>query len=174
MKALRVFKNMSNKAYLTLIRLLSSKDYSEHKLREKLRNRDFPAAEIDEAIAQVKEKNYLKEEIYAEARAKAFMNKGYSQNYIRQKLGVEHVKVDQEFIQDIYTDHNKSEEDQIKYLIEKKLRNKLIENYSQEVKIAQFVISKGHNFQSVKQLIKEYRDKSNYNKNPKYMQSEAD
>jgi regulatory protein len=157
MKALRVFKNMSNKAYLTLIRLLSSKDYSEHKLREKLRNRDFPAAEIDEAIAQVKEKNYLKEEIYAEARAKAFMNKGYSKNYIRQKLGIEHVKVDQEFIQDIYTDHNKSEDDQIKYLIDKKLRGKTIDDYDQESKIIRFILSKGHNISEIKKAIREFK-----------------
>ena len=149
---------MSNKAYQTLIRLLSSRDYSEHKLREKLRNRNFPANEIDDAINEVKEKNYLKEEIYAEARAKAFMNKGYSQNFIKQKLNQEHVKVENEFIEEIYDDHKRSEDDQIKYLIDKKLRGKQLIDYDHEVKIIRFALSKGHKIGSIKKVLKEYKN----------------
>jgi regulatory protein len=149
---------MSNKAYQTLIRLLSSRDYSEHKLREKLRNRNFPANEIDDAINEVKEKNYLKEEIYAEARAKAFMNKGYSQNFIKQKLNQEHVKVENEFIEEIYDDHKRSEDDQIKYLIDKKLRGKQLIDYDHEVKIIRFALSKGHQIGSIKKVLKEYKN----------------
>lgn len=149
---------MSKKAYQTLIRLLSIKDYSEHKLREKLRERDFPANEIEDAINQVKEQNYLREDLYAEARAKAFMNKGYSTNYIRQKLNQEHVAVTNEFISDIYDEHKYSEEDQIRELVQKKLRGKKIEDYNHEVKIIRFVLSKGHEMGSIKKVLKEYKN----------------
>lgn len=161
----------SNKAYLTLIRLLSSRDYSEYKLREKLRDRKYTPEEIDTAINLVKEKNYLREEIYAEARAKAFMSKGYSQNFIKQKLGQEHVKVESEFISEIYEENRQTEDEQIEYLIQKKLRNKFIEDYEQEVKIIRFVLSKGHNMGQVKNLIKKYR-KQNQMNNVSYQDEE--
>lgn len=149
---------MSKKAYQTLIRMLSIKDYSEYKLREKLRDRNFPANEIEDAINQVKEQNYLREDIYAETRAKAFMNKGYSTNYIRQKLNQEHVSVTNEFISEIYDEHKYSEEDQIRELVQKKLRGKKIEDYNQEVKVIRFILSKGHEMGSIKKVLKEYKN----------------
>ncbi len=149
---------MSKKAYQTLIRLLSIRDYSEYKLREKLRERNFPANEIEDAINQVKEQNYLREDIYAEARAKAFMNKGYATNYIRQKLNQEHVTVSNEFISEIYDEHKYSEEDQIRELVQKKLRGKKIEDYNQEVKVIRFIPSKGHDMASIKKVLKEYKN----------------
>lgn len=149
---------MQNKAYQTLIRLLSSRDYSEHKLREKLKERGYPADEIDEAIQEVKNKKYLREDLYAEARAKAFINKGYSQNYVRQKLGQEHVSVTKEFIDDIYQEHKYSEVDQVRELVQKKLRGKKIEDYNHEVKIIRFILSKGHEMGAIKKVLKEYKN----------------
>lgn len=149
---------MSKKAYQTLIRLLGFKDYSEHKLREKLKERGFNPDEIDDAINEVKEKKYLREDLYAESRAKAFMNKGYSQNFIRQKLSQEHVSVSEEFIDEIYDEHKYSEEDQIKELIQKKLRGKMIEDYNHEAKVIRFVLSKGHSFDSIKSALKQYKN----------------
>lgn len=148
---------MSNKAYLYLIKLLSSRDYSEHKLREKLKKREFPANEIESALIEIKEKGYLREEAYAEARAKAFMNKGYSKEYIKQKLKSEHVIATDELITDLYSDYKNSESDQIKNLIEKKMRGKNLENYSDEVKLIRFALGKGHSMGAIKNVLKEYK-----------------
>ncbi len=104
---------MSNRAYTYLIKLLSSRDYSEHKLREKLREKKFPASDIEDAISSVKEHGYLKEDLYAEARIKAFMNKGYSADYIRQKLNQEKVTVTEVEIFEIFDEHRISENDKI-------------------------------------------------------------
>ena len=148
---------MQSKAYLYLIRLLSSRDYSEFKLREKLREKQYPANEIDEAIAEIKAKNYLREDNYAEARAKAFMNKGYSPDYIKQKLAQEHVYVDEDFIQSIYSENRNDSEEQIRSLVEKKLRGKKLDSYEQEVKVIRFVLSKGHQIGAIKKILKEYK-----------------
>lgn len=148
---------MSSKAYLYLIRLLSSRDYSEYKLREKLREKQYPASEIDEAIEEIKAKNYLREDNYAEARAKAFMNKGYSPEFIKQKLAQEHVYVDEAFISAIYSENKNDSDYQVRALIEKKLRGKKLSDYEQEVKVIRFVLSKGHNIAAIKKVLKEYK-----------------
>ena len=56
----------SNKAYMYLVKLLSSRDYSEYKLREKLREKKYPADEIESALNEIKSKGFLREEAYAE------------------------------------------------------------------------------------------------------------
>ena len=80
------------KAYNYLIRLLSARDYSEYKLREKCRQKEFPPEDIDEAIQRVKDQNYLREDQYIEARIKGFMSKNCSPHYIQRKLKEEKLK----------------------------------------------------------------------------------
>jgi len=48
------------------VRLLSARGYSERKLREKLRNRDYSRDEIDEAIAKLIARRLLDDRAYAE------------------------------------------------------------------------------------------------------------
>ena len=129
----------SNKAYLYLIKLISFRDYSEHKLREKLREKKYPANEIDSAINEIKTKGYLKEELYTEARVKGFMNKGYSPNYIRQKLAQEHLTVTEE---------------EIDRLARKKMHGKTEFDYEGQSKILRFLLSKGHDFGTSKKVLK--------------------
>lgn len=138
---------MSKQAYSYLVKLLSARDYSEHKLREKLREKKYPASEIDDAINEIKARGYLREDAYAEARIKAFMSKGYSVNYIKQKLQVEKLDVSYEVIQDVFDEHGESEIDQIKRLLSKKLRNvpkDKEEAFKEEQKAVRFALSKGH------------------------------
>jgi regulatory protein len=149
---------MSNKAYLYLIKLLSSRDYSEYKLREKLKTKGFIRDDIEAAIKEVIEKKYLKEDLYAEARIKGFMNKGYSQDYIQQKLKQEHLTVTTESIDEIYVDHQYSEDEQVRELVQKKLRGKPILDYDHEAKVIRFVLSKGHDYSVIKKMITEYKN----------------
>ncbi len=148
------------KAYLTLIKLLSRRDYSEHKIREKLRTRGFLHEDIEAAIKTAKEKNYLREELYASARVKAFMNKGYSEDYIKRKLEQEEMNVADDFISDIYAENNRTEADQIRELIRKKAKNAAINDFDAEVKIIRFLLSKGHDLGMIKKELKEYKNSS--------------
>ncbi len=159
----------SNKAYLYLIKLLSARDYSEHKLKEKLqekiRAKRFDATEAASALNLVKEQGYLREEAYAEARVKGFMSKGYSPNFIRHKLSQEHLTVTDESIGEIFSEYRISKEDQIERLARKKMGTKTVFDFDDESRILRFLISKGHDFSSskkvLKTLIQEVREQQN-------------
>jgi regulatory protein len=148
---------MSNKAYLYVIKLISSRDYSEHKLREKMREKKYPANEIDNVISEIKAKGYLKEELYAEARIKAFMNKGYSADYIRQKLAQEKVTVTEIEIYEIFDEYHLTENDQIERLLKKKLKTISEDKekaYKDRQKAIRYAISKGHRPGTVFSMVK--------------------
>lgn len=152
---------MFNKAYLYVIKLLSARDYSEHKLREKMREKKFPADEIENVINEIKAKGHLKEELYAEARIKAFMNKGYSADFIRQKLAQEKVTVTEIEIYDIFDEYHLTENDQIERLLKKKLKTISKDKekaYNDRQKAIRFAISKGHRPGAVFKVLK-----SNFN-----------
>ncbi|MFA6237364.1 MAG: regulatory protein RecX [Bacteriovorax sp.] len=144
----------SHKAYMYLVKIISARDYSEHKLREKLKEKKYPADEIEMAINEIKSRGYLREEVYAEARVKAFMHKGYSPNYIRQKLAQEHLAVTDEEIEAIFIEHRTSPEDQIDRLVRKKMHGKTEFDYDGESKILRYLISKGHDFGAAKKIMK--------------------
>lgn len=144
----------SNKAYLYLIKIISSRDYSEHKLREKLREKNHPADEIESAINEIKAKGYLREEVYSEARVKGFMDRGYSPDYIRQRLAQEHLTVTDEEIKAVFTEYRMTPEDQIDRLIRKKIQGKTEFDYAGENKILRYLLSKGHDFGDSKKTMK--------------------
>lgn len=148
----------SNKAYLYLIKLLSARDYSEHKLKEKLQERiranRFTKEDATEALNLVKEQGYLREEAYAEARVKGFMSKGYSPEFIRQKLAQEHLSVTEDTIGEIFSEYRVSEEDQIERLAKKKMGTKTQFDFDDEARILRFLISKGHDYGTSKKVLK--------------------
>ena len=119
-----------------------------------MRTRKHPADEIDNAINEIKARGYLREAVYAETRVIGFMYKGYSPDYIRQKLAQEHLTVTNEEIENIFSEHRTSSEDQIEQLVRKKMRNKSNLDYEEENKILRYLISKGHDFDISKKVIK--------------------
>ncbi len=144
----------SKEAYSYLIKLLTKRDYSEYKLKQKLRERGFSAEDTESAIQKVKDKDYLKEENYTEARVKGLMHKGMSPSYIQQKLREEKIELEINSIIDIFTEYDYCTERQIKYLAEKKLRFKTItDKYKTRDKVLSFVLGKGHEFSESKSII---------------------
>lgn len=149
-------------AYNYLVKLLSFRDYSEVKLREKLREKKFSPEEAESAISELKSRGYLREDLYIEARIKGFMHKNCSANYIKQKLASEKLTVDFDLIYSIFEEHKIEEVDQINNLLAKKLklpsnfqeleyeeRNKMIQ------KAVRYAVSKGHTPQSVFRILKQ-------------------
>lgn len=133
-------------AYLYAIKLLAKRDYSEFKLRKKLIEKSFSGDEIEKAMSEVIEKGYLREDYYAEARIKGFMYKGFSIEHIIQRLAKEHVDVDRETVEKIFSEYGISKESQIQQLIEKKLRTLNKNNPKTRAKILRFLISKGYSY----------------------------
>lgn len=146
-KTKKEIESTTKGAYLRAVRLLTSKDYSKHKLVQKLKEAGFQPEHIDEAVEELLSKKFLREENYAEARIKAFMNKGYSPYYILQKLAQENVYVDESFIRNIFQEYNITEEDQIRKLIKKKSTN-------EKDKLIRFLHSKGHSLSVVSHILK--------------------
>lgn len=152
---------MSKLAYNYLVKLITLRDYSEFKLRQKLKEKKYPANEIEDAINEIKTRGYLREDLYIEARIKGLLYKGYAINYIRQKLNQESLTVSEEYISDVFEDQQTSEEDQIRQLLKKKLRTAKDHTPEEWQKVKQkalrYTISKGHNISKTITLLKEFK-----------------
>lgn len=137
------------RAYSYTVKLLTGRDYSEKKLREKLILKKYPKNIIEEVLTEIKDRGFLREESYVEARIKAFMNKGYSKRYILQKISQEADEIGLEVIDEIFLEYRTTEEDQIIKLIQKKIPRTLPIEFEEKKKVFQkilrFVVSKGHN-----------------------------
>ena len=144
-----ILKKMNKEYFNYSIRLLSRKDYSRFKIKEKIISK-FPEAlftEVEELLDSLVEKKYLREDCYTEARVKGLMHKNYSPEYIKNKLKSENVEIGLDKVYSIFDEHNFNEEKQIKKLISKKIAFKEITPESREKmksKIFRFLTSKGH------------------------------
>lgn len=145
---------MPNKAYNYLVKILSVRDYSEFKLREKLHERHFSTEEIESALAEIKAKGYLREDAYAEARVRASMQKGYSPEFIRQKMAHENIPVTEAAIEAVFAEYRTSPDEQIERLVRKKMAGKTDFDYEGETKILRYLISKGHDYETSKKVLK--------------------
>ncbi len=154
----------SNSAYTYALRLLTKRDYSRAKLREKLLQRDYEASEVEETLDELIEKNYLREDYYAEARVKGFMHKGYSPSMIQYRLSEEGCQVTIEFIEHIYSEYRLSSDDQIAELIDKKIRRlPTTQNlpYEAKQKIVASVARKGHSVSAIFRVLEQVLAQSN-------------
>ncbi len=76
-----------NKAILhTAIDLLSRREHSVNELVNKLRQREYLPAEIEQTITYLLDNNYLSEQRFAESVYRSRVNKGYGKNYIESEL----------------------------------------------------------------------------------------
>ena len=154
---------MNQRIYNYCIHLLARQDYSEFKLKQKLRRskKENLPHEIDEAIEKLKEKGLLKEESYRRLFIRKWIMKGESEQKIRMRGAQEKLKFDSEEFVLIETELGISEEDNIEKLISKKLRMKDIptdptEKFKLRDKVLRFLISKGHSYQEAKRSLTSY------------------
>mgnify|MGYP001165364190 CR=1 FL=1 len=149
------------KAYNYCIFLLSKRDYSEYKIKNKLRSRKHTPEIITEVIGQLTEQGYLREEEYKRQRIKQFILKGFANKFILQKLSQEHLTGEEEEIEKIRNEQYLYSDEMIDQLIQKKLRGKDIpkdfeSKQKLKNKVLRFLILKGHSFDSVLPKLNEY------------------
>lgn len=147
------------KAYLYAIGLLAKRDYSEHKIRQKLKEKGFPAEHQDFAISEITQKNYLREDSYIESKTRGWMHKGYSPSFISYRFSQEKIKIEIEEILEIFSKERVSIEDQIQQLMsKKKITVEILESgetaYKKRQKFLAYLISKGHDYQTSLQAIR--------------------
>ncbi|MDC1173783.1 regulatory protein RecX [Bacteriovoracaceae bacterium] len=146
----------NKKCYLYAIRLLARRDYSRHKLTQKLIDKKFEKEIATDVIQYLIDESYLKEEHYIEARIKGFMHKNYSAHFVMQKLNQENCYPEEEIIEQIFREYNVNSETQILDLIRKKLNIMSIDKTNiqkSREKLIRYVLSKGHQYSEANRYI---------------------
>lgn len=143
------------------IRLLSKRDYSKFKLRQKLSQKNYDELEIEDAIKSLEEKKLLREEEYLRIRVKTLLLNGHANQAILRRLESEELYPTDEFIDLIRTEYQLETNDVIASLIEKKMRSKTVpQDFESKMKLQNkllnFLISKGHDYHDVKNRVKDY------------------
>ncbi len=154
-------KNTYKKAFDYSIRLLSLRDYSIHKMKQKLRERKFEADDITTVIEKLLDYNYIREEEFTRIRIKQLIVKGYANKYILQKIQYEKLEATDSDIDEIRDAQDLSSASQMNYLIEKKLRYKEIPTEFEDImklknKITYFLVSKGYQYSEIQGSLNEH------------------
>lgn len=153
---------MNQRIYNYSIHLLARQDYSEHKLRQKLKSKkDNLPHEIEEVLEKLKERGLLREENYRRLFIRKWLLKGESEDKIRQRGAMEKLEFQNDDFTNAKNELGISEEENIEKLIQKKLKFKQIptdpeEKYKLREKVLRFLVSKGHSFDDSKQALKSY------------------
>lgn len=148
--------------YNYCVHLIARQDYSEYKLRQKLRSKpqNLPH-HIEEAIEKIKAKGLLREENYRRLFIRKWMLKGESEEKIRKRGAQERLEFEDHEFELCREELGFTEEDSIEKLVAKKLRSKVIpgdpqEKYKLRDKVLRFLISKGHSFEESKRALQKY------------------
>ncbi len=158
---LKTMTEQEKKAFDYAIRILSIKDYSVYKMKQKLTDRKHSFEEIQTTINRLIELNYLREDEYKRIRIKTLLVKNYSDNYILQKCAEEMLSINQDDINQIRSEYEIFDDDTINKLIEKKLRNKEIpKGYEDKMKLKaklyNFLFTKGYSQDCIQKAVSNY------------------
>lgn len=152
----------ARRIYNYCIHLLARQDYSEYKLRQKLRSKpqNLPHM-IDEVIPKLKERGLLREESYRRLFIRKWMMKGESEDKIRRRGSQEKLTFEAEEFRMVEQELGFTDDESIEKLVAKKLRSKEIpknplEKQKLRDKVLRFLISKGHDFSDAKKAINQY------------------
>jgi regulatory protein len=147
------------RVYNYCVHLIARQDYSEHKLRQKLRSKrqNLPHV-INEAIEKIKAKGLLREESYRRLFIRKWMMKGEAEDKIRKRGAMEKLQFEDHEFEDCEKELGFSDTDSIEKLVLKKLRSKDIpkdpkEKFKLRDKVMRFLVSKGHSFDEAKRAL---------------------
>lgn len=151
------------KCYNSALRLIARRDYSEYKLSQKLKEKQFSLEEIAEVIGILKDENYLREDFYREARIKGLLRKGYSPEVVQYKMDQERCPATLEEIQDVGNEMDLTGDNQLFELVSKKVRidyEFVSDKRKLKDRVLRYIHSRGHNVSKASQfydrLIEEY------------------
>jgi regulatory protein len=123
-------------AYSYLIALLSKRDYSYHKLRAKCREKGFENEEIEEAISELDEQRYIREDYYIDARVRGLTRKSYGPEYIIQKLKAEDaIDITESEIYSILEESKIDSTELLCEYIERKFSKEQLDSYEYQTKV---------------------------------------
>jgi regulatory protein len=153
---------MNQRIYNYSIHLLARQDYSEYKLRQKLRSKkDNLPHEIEEVIQKLNERGLLREENYRRLFIRKWMLKGEAEDKIRRRGSIEKLEFDDDEFQKVSVELGFTDNDSVQKLLAKKLRSKEIpenkvDKLKLKMKLMRFLISKGHSYDEAKHSLDQY------------------
>ncbi len=148
--------------YSYCLDLLRQRAYSTFKLKRKLKQKKYPENEIVLVSKILQSEGYLRDDLYAEARARTWMLKGDSAFQIKRKLQKEGLSLDELRVAALFEEESQNEDLQIRKLVEaqlrkvKKLPSDKNDLYKLKQKIMAAVMRKGHSFAGVKAVLDEF------------------
>jgi len=146
------------KAYQYAIRILAKRDYSRHKLKTKIIDKEYPTGLAIEIVDLLHREKYLREDYYIEARIKGLLRKGMHPDFIKQKMKEEKCPINDSDIEPIMVDHELDEDKLLLDLMHKKARimERLDQGKSDQQKrekILRFVATKGHSVSQARRVL---------------------
>lgn len=134
------------------VRLLSRREHSAFEIRDKLARREFDDSEIEQAIVELIQGDWLSDERFAEAYIRMRQIKGFGPIRISIELNERGVKesVVETYLYSGETSWSQTLVEQYK----KKYKNKAIEDYSDKAKRIRFLQYRGFSLDSIYPLVK--------------------
>lgn len=158
---------MNQQLYNYCLKLLSKRDYSEYKIREKIITRGLDKEECQIIIKKLKEEKFLNANRYINEKVQHLANKGYSLQYIQEKLHLEEISISTNEIQNVIDEAAINTASVIKTLLDRKISQYVSKksNLTEQQLISKsllFLSSKGYDYhQAVDLLPRELSDNIN-------------
>ena len=149
---------MNTKAYTYCLKLLSKRDYSVQKITQKLIAKGLEEAELQEVLENLEKENFLNPNRYLEQRVKSLSKKGFSSDYIQQKLRYEEIEISKEEVALITKNLSIDVHNIIVKLLDKKLSEYInkksdLTTHQLKSKAMMFLSSKGYDFYQAEDLL---------------------
>ena len=135
-----------NPTYKYALKILTIRDLSAKRLRDKLIEKKFPLQDIQSTIEEFIKLNYLNDERYIEMRVRGLLNKKLGPLLIQSKLEQEGIRCSLELIEQIADEAKINIEENKQYLIEKKKASLSpnLDEFNAKLKIIRYLHSKGY------------------------------
>ena len=142
----------NNTAKATAVRLLSRRDHSVFELERKLRLREFPQDEIDNALEDLIKRDYLSDERFSEAYIHIRQQKGFGP--IRISVELNERGVDERIYQSYLRPSSKQWVDALEQTYQTKYRGAPIKDFQDKAKRIRFLQYRGYSLDNIHQVFK--------------------
>ncbi len=134
------------------VRLLSRREHSAFEIRDKLRKREFDEADIEQAIAELKQGGWLSDERFAEAYIRMRQNKGFGPVRIAMELNER--GVDETLVSQYLHADDEIWQQILEQQYTKKYGNRPVEDYSDKARRIRFLQYRGFSLDQVYSIVK--------------------
>ena len=140
-------------AFEYAMKILSKRSYAESEVRTKLKKKNYPAEEIENAITECKRYSFINDEMYARDYAAILNARGCGKLLIRRKLAM--LKIDENFIEAALAETADSEFEAAKRSFDFKMRMLEREKnpFKKRQKLYAFMVNRGYSFDIIRQLL---------------------